>query len=113
MVGPEAPDRFSWAIAILIHAELIFFAAVLIGDDELDYSFLFPEQPVVHSALVRADPPVPVVEEPPGMFGRWPMNCDHGGPLKKVEIWDDRLGDGMRCEVCGWPWWVIRAMSRD
>jgi hypothetical protein len=45
------------------------------------------------------------------LFGRWPMKCDHRSRI--LEIAEDRLGDGLRCESCGWPWWVIRAWPQD
>ena len=111
MVRPDKPDGFSWTIAALLHLELFLIAAFVMYEEvDCDVS---PDPPVVHRAFVQGKLPVPVEEEPSGMFGRWPIKCDHGGPLKRVSIGDDRLGDGLRCEACGWPWWVIRAMGRD
>jgi hypothetical protein len=115
MIRRDTPNWFGWTFAIVLHLDLLLAAVLLIGDEDLDSPL--PARPatrslIVRSPTVRSDLPAQV-EEPRGMFGRWPMNCDHGGPQKAVSIWDDRLGDGLRCEVCGWPWWVIRAMSRD
>ena len=83
--------------------------ALMIGNEEVEYSL--PKDPDFHCALVQPRPAVQVELRRDSRFGRWPLKCDHR--LRTLEIAEDQLGDGRCCEVCGWPWWVIRASSPD
>ena len=53
MVGPGRPDWFSWTIAIVFHAELFVFAALLIDGEEVEY----PLKPEVHPVVMQNRPP--------------------------------------------------------
>ena len=111
MVRPETPDRFSWTISTVLHLELFVIAGLWVGDGEVLYHFR--PDPDFRCAVVPEALPVEIREPPDRRWGRWPMTCDHGGPLYELSMGEDRLGGGLRCGACGWPWWVLRAMSRD
>jgi len=99
-----------WILAILLHGDvLVILMLALGGDEEIDDPA--PESTTFHCALVQPRPVVQVELRRDSQLGRWPLKCDHG--LRTVEIADDRLRDGLRCDKCGWLWWVIRAASSD
>jgi hypothetical protein len=110
MVRPGAPDGYSWTMAVLLHLDLIMFAALLI-DGEVEVP-IDPDPPiydaVAYSATLRRRPPIPF-ERVSDWTGRWPMHCDHAALLRMFRKWPDEVVAETRCRECGWPWWVLRA----
>jgi len=108
-MGFPSTRTLSWVLAVLLHGDVIVLLAIVFASEEVVVRR--PEHPDIHTAIVKPRDPV-VVDLPPGSgSGRWPMKCDHRH--QSVSIGEDRLGDGLRCEKCGWLWWVIRAASSD
>ena len=102
------PRWFIWAFSIVLHVELAVIAGALLGGEPED---LPSDRPDLHCVLTRPAPSrIPVEIPTDRMFGRWPIPCDH---RFIPEMSEDRLGDGLRCGGCGWPWWVIRARSQQ
>jgi hypothetical protein len=99
-------NGFIWVFSIIVHLELAVIAGALLRGQEPKHPS--PDPPDPHCVLSKPIFRVPLEVPSDKMFGQLPISCDHRFIL---QISDDRLGDGLRCGGCGWPWWVIRARS--
>jgi hypothetical protein len=108
MARSGTPAYLSWILAVLLHADVIVILAVVFAEDAVEEAL--PDEPDFHLTQLAPDRPmVPVQLSLESQFGGWPLRCEHR--LRTLDISEDRLGDGLRCQSCGWPWWVIRAAS--
>ena len=110
MTRPTTPDFLCWMFSIVVHGELVMILGLVLGGEELDHQL--PEEPVFRSAMVEQARLIRY-EPIPDTFGRWPMECDHRALIKAFRTSGEPFGSDVRCEVCNWPWWVIRASLSD
>ena len=106
---PRLARFVSGCLAIALH-ELLFILALGIQSERVEivplrpdfYTTIVPDPYAAASDGVGAGPPV--------WAGRWPLDCDHRVLLRMPS---DQIVADTRCEVCQWPWWVIRASLRE
>jgi hypothetical protein len=106
---PRLARFVSWCLAIALH-ELLFILALWIQSEKTEIVSLRPDLYTAmvpdRTTVVEADP----IASPPVWAGRWPLDCDHRALLRMPS---DQIVADTRCDVCQWPWWVLRASLRE